>query len=234
MKRIIKHFKRGTVLDNILKSTLTLLKYNQPYIYYLNTSNRVKYGLSAPRFAETMWIKATYETMSLEEKVIKESFGSLRLIASGEVIESVWPVERARPYMSKRIKCCIEHWVNGVPWKDTGVYEHIYKEVKSDGVKDGCRNFDDIVRRYDNLDAIFEQAKIEGSLRLKEGIDPSLYWDKLKDATVHIGPGGEPFLGEYGYHRFAIAYVLNIPFPAKIGLVHVSALPYLDRYRKQR
>jgi hypothetical protein len=234
LKRLIKHFKQGVFLDNIFRIVLKRLKYNQAYIYYLNTSNRVKYGLSAPRFAETMWIEARYETMSLPERVIKESFGNLRLVASGEVIESVWPVERIRPYMSKRIKFCIEHWVNGVPWKDTGIYDHIYREVKKEGSKDGCKSFDDIVRRYDNLDAIFEQASLEGRLRTKEEIDPTLYWDKLEEAKVHIGPDGKPFLAEYGYHRFAIALILKIPFPAEIGLVHISSLPYLDRYRKQR
>ena len=116
--------------DSIVRIILKRLKYNQAYIYYLNTRNRVKYGLSAPRFAETMWIEARDETMSLPERAIKESFGSLRLTASGEVIESAWQVERAEPYMCERIKYCIEHWVNGVPWKDTGVYEYINKEVK--------------------------------------------------------------------------------------------------------
>ena len=222
------------MLESIFKRTLTLVKYNQPYIYYLNTSNRVKYGLSSPKFSETLWIEATDKQMSLPDEVIKESFGKFRIMTSGEVVKSAWPIGRAEPYMCERIKYCIEHWVNGVPWKDTGIYEYIDKELKREGAKDGCRNFDDIVRRYDNLDAIFEQAKTERSLRLKEDIDPILYWGKPQEHKVHIGPEGEPFLEEYGYHRFAIAYILKIPFPAQIGLVHISAIPYLDSYRKQR
>ena len=49
---------------------------------------------------------------------------------------------------------------------------------------------------------------------------------------IHIGVDGKPYFGGGGCHRFAIAHILQIIFPAQIGCVHVSAIPYLKGYRK--
>ena len=49
---------------------------------------------------------------------------------------------------------------------------------------------------------------------------------------VHIGSDGEPCFAGAGYHRFAIAKILNLRFPAQIGCVHIEALDHLDEYRQ--
>jgi hypothetical protein len=218
-------------MNRATRQLLRLLKSNPVYANYLNKSNRRRYGPSAPRFAETIWVTPSGDRRSLSEDTIAASFGQLRLFGSAEVIEHDWPSDQTTPLSSRRIQCCIRHWADGVPWEATGVYEIMKSELRKLGFKDGCRNDDDIVLRYKNLDAIFEQAKQEGRLRSREEIDPRHAWDK-PGLVVHLGPYGLPFWSDHGYHRFAIASVLNLPLPVQIGLVHVTAIPHLHIYRR--
>ena len=92
-------------------------------------------------------------------------------------------------------------------------------------------SMDDIYRRYKSLDNVFEEVKIEGKFKTENELNPAIFGERSEAGVIHIGPEGEPFFGGGAHHRFAMAYVLNIPFPAKIGLVHVSAIPHLDAYR---
>ncbi len=218
-----------------LKKAAKPFKYSPPHIYYLNLKNRWRYGAMAPRFAEIIWVKPRECSKALASDTLKKVFGFSEHEIFGRVVESCWPLEEVRLITNlSLIKYCIEHWVHGVPWEDTGEYDRMEKRIRESpfGHSQGCRNRDDIIRRCENLDRIFEQAKQEGRLRTKEEISPENDWD-LREMVIHIGPEGELYKGGSGMHRFAIAYILDIPFPAQIGLVHVSAIPYLDDFRKR-
>jgi hypothetical protein len=198
----------------------------------------------------------------LLSKIIRDIYGVSEQKSSGMVIKSPWPMEHTfsiTDFSIKRrcikhwinnmpkgyripkeirvklkLRACIEHWINGIPWEDTGVYELVKNSIDTSktGSWDGCKNSDDIVKRYKNLDLIFEQVKLDGRLRTnKENINDN-FWEG-KGSIIHIGPNGEPFLGSRGIHRFAIAYVLKIKFPGQIGLVHKSAIPFLSELRKE-
>lgn len=225
-------------------------------IRVLNIKNAVRYGRSAPKFGEVIWVDPQRVTRGLPSSVTRELFGRMPPQTSGRVVESSWPVEQAfritgvpeqcfdngvdaiglEAKFRIRFKSCIDHWVHGIPWEETGVYELMERLMSKSKARphEGCRNMDDVVRRYENLDRVFDQVKQEGRLRLKTEADSKNHWIDDREAVVHIGPGGEPFFGGYSLHRFAIAYILNLPFPAQIGLVHKSALPYLDGFRMFR
>lgn len=192
-----------------------------PRAHLLRIKNKIKYGPSAPRPFETIWVNPREVTMRFHKKGITKVFGDPKWEASGKVIKSDWPVDLTIPlFDSGKVKCALKHWVDGVPWEDTGIYERIEKIIRKRGRTDGCENRDDVIKRYQNLDSIFEQVKKEGRLRPTDGV-------------IHLGPEGKPYYGTDATHRLIMAYVLNIPFPARIGLVHVSALPYLNDYRKE-
>lgn len=229
-------------------------------IFYITiyVHNRIRYGPSAPKHAEKIWVTPQECLNALSPNIVKEHCGGLLdspSKASGIVINK-WPsgkvlkideypkeefciddwvdgirIETIRKF---KFKFCIEHWVNGIPWEKTGAYELMEKAIETSWNRrwDGCENIDDVIKRYENLDRIFEQIKQEGRLRRKEEVDSSLSW-RESESIIHIGPGGQPYFGGSGLHRFAIAYILNLPLPAKIGLVHVSAIPYLNHYRKK-
>ena len=132
-----------------------------------------------------------------------------------------------------RIAYCIEHWGNGKSWEEAGAYDYMLKQVNSGRtINFEYNSMDDIYRRYRSLDHVFEEVKIEGKFKTENELNPAVFGKRSEAGVMHIGPEGEPFFGGGAHHRFAMAYVLNITFPAKIGLVHVSAIPYLDAYRK--
>ena len=185
-----------------------------------------------------IWVNPQEVSVRISREDIKKISGLTRIkkmfgiddtvILAGRVIESEWEYEKATPiYDVPKIKACIEHWVNDVKWEDTGIYDLIEERVKQEGCYDQCKSFEDIIKRYENLDSIFEQTKKEGKFKMSED-------GSIEMGYTHIGPGGEPIFGGGAHHRFAISYILNIPFPTRLGLVHVSAIPYLDNYRKVR
>lgn len=212
-----------------------LLKYRKVQALQRTLYNRMRYGPSAPRYGELIWVNPGDCHRHLSSVYIRKMFNLALHETRARVIESDWPSEMAVPVRElSLIKSCIDHWVNGVPWKDTGEYERmdeLMRDSKS-GISHGCSNRDDIVKRYENLDSIFEQARQEGRLRKSVEVSPSYRWG-AGEMLVHVGPGGELFKGGEGMHRFAIALILDIPFPAHFSFVHVSAIAELDRLRNK-
>lgn len=201
-----------------------------------DAKNIMRYGWQAPRYAERIWINPQQCKLFLPGDVIKQSFDVPTANASGIVINTDWPVELSyRITDSLKIKYCIDHWLNGVTWEDTGIYSLIESRIKasSKGIVDGCKTIDDIVRRYRKLDRIFEQIKSDRRFKTRKELSKKNFRE-FGGVVIHIGDNGELYKGGGGVHRFSMAYVLNIELPAQIGCVHISALPYLKKYRKGR
>ena len=207
-------------------------------LYLFDLKNIIRYGRSAPRFAERVWIDPRSCKKVLSPRVIMELCSvSTQRNASGLVIESPWPSENVKAVTEiPKITFCIEHWVNGVPWEDTGVYEYMERKIekhKEKGKKppDDCENIEEVRRRYKYLDRVFEQVKSESRMRTMGEINPNNFREYM-GPCIHFGPDGEPYFAMRGSHRFAIAYILDLPLPAQIGCVHLSAIPYLHGYRQ--
>ncbi len=104
--------------------------------------------------------------------------------------------------------------------------------VKKGIVIDGCENINDIILRYKKLDVIFENIKKDKRIKTMNNFF-SYNFREWGGILIHIGPNEKLFFGKGGYHRFAIAHILNIPFPAQIGCVHISSISYLNKLRKK-
>ncbi len=252
--RTVKHLKQRAFLKKLyIKATNKKTRKNING-YKRDVFNIIRYGWSAPRFCERIWIHPDHCTRVLFPDTLKEICKASKLReTSGLVIESSWPYEQTfqiydflnENYSSKdwdkdlpvgygtkfKFKVCMDHWVKGIPWAETGIYEFLEKQIKLKKEKlDGCNNIDDIVSRYNKLDYIFEQIKKDGKMKTRKDVA-----NKFRESGgiyVHIGPGGEPFWGSGAQHRFAIAHILGIVFPAQIGCVHISAIPFLKQYRE--
>lgn len=218
--KILNHYKRGT----LLKRSVFLFQ---------DIKNMIRYGPSAPKFADRIWLTPGNKTMFLTAASTRKFLGMSNQEVSVKVIEFTWPVKKAIPvYKLTKIKMCIEHWRNGKSWEDTGIYKYMEKMILDYGEHDGCRNIDDLKKRYENLDLLFEQARQEGRLRTWEEVNPGIGERKRDSGFVHVGPRGILYWGGPGQHRLAIAYILNIPIPAQIGCVHINAIPYLHQLRE--
>ncbi len=183
------------------------------------------------KYGEMLWMNPVDCKRILPFKHLYKTYGYSLKQSKAKIVHSSWPVKYAVPvHKVKAVRFCIDHWVHGVPWEQTGEYKRIKKQIRRSkkGVAFGCKNKDDIERRCRNLDRIFEQAKQEGRLRRPDEISPEYYWGNTA-IMIHIGSDGEIFQGGGGTHRFAIAHILNVPFPAQIGLVHADATTYLKK-----
>jgi hypothetical protein len=217
---------------SILKQ-IKLLKRSYEYIGR-DIKNIFRYGFSAPKFAERIWV----DSQSISKALIGSITDLSRQKVSGrkdsaKVVDFSLSANKVTPINEvKKIRFCIEHWVNGKTWENTGVYEYMREVVRErGGYADKCKTIDDIVKRYKRLDLIFEQVKREGRLRTMKELRLGNFREQ-GGVLLHIGPDGELFFGGGGAHRFAIAYILKVPLPAQIGVVHVSAIDHLSKIRK--
>jgi hypothetical protein len=143
---------------------------------------------------------------------------------TAQVLAGDWDLNVSPLGDHPKIKACREHWVNGIAWEQTGIIDYVMGEVHRLGSFDGCVTLEDVTTRYSQLDLIFEQTKKEGRFRTRQEIDKSSYREK-SGVLVHIGRGNSPIFGNGGFHRLAIAQILEFPvIPAVIGLVHRESL----------
>ncbi len=204
-----------------------LFKRSYTYIFFLDFKNKIKYGTDAPLYAERIWINPSEIDIALVDLDGKYS--------SGQVV-NVWPPNGLKqiPITSiKKIKYCIDHFVNGMAWENTGIYEHMMTLIAEREIVDDCMNRNDVVNRYNQIDAMFNQIKMEGKIRPRKEINPKNFRED-GGVYIHLGPNGELFFGGSGIHRFCIARILELPvIPAQIGCVHQSAIPYLSKLRQR-
>jgi len=197
-----------------------------------NTVNNIKYGCSSPNYLNRVWVDPNLcnKAIYLGERT-----------ESGRVIKRSWPYNKSfkikdefkcikydklnhqfkndiswGKIINYKIKACYCHWVEGFSWEETGIYNLMLTLSTLD--LEGIKN------RYNNLDHIFDQVQREGMFRVveKESIE---HYYKGTDGLIHIGPKGYLFYGGMGgNHRLAIAKILNIPYPAYIGVTHLDGL----------
>lgn len=221
--------------------------------YARNLYNGTRYGRMAPKADEIVWVLPQRELRALHPAAVERMCGLPIRQASGFVVASRWPDDAAfviqgpppapswrdeskdllswEETVKLRFHFSVEHWVRGVPWGETGALDLMEERLRLNRSVDSCRNMHDARRRYEILDSVFEQVKREGRMRLKSGADPGKRWGGY-EGIMHIGPGGEPFFGGFSNHRLAMAFILQVPYPARIGCVHVSAIPLLHEFRK--
>lgn len=220
MKKILR-----PVYYNI-KGTINKIK-NRINIYSRDLKNISKYGLSAPRFNERIWVDPRQIEYMIERDEVKRVTGYHRSQASAVVIN--WnKVENLKPITDEfRIQYCYGHWKEGKSWEELGVIDHMSKSKKY-----GSWSREKIKSRFEMLDQAFRETKKEGRLKTRQEIDPENFRES-GGILVHIGKNGQPIFGGNGFHRLAISKVLELEkIPVCIGMVDKDAIQYLDDLRK--
>lgn len=189
--------------------------------------NVAHYGIAAPRFAERIWV----DPMQLKSALVLPP-GVRRHHASGLVMDTS-ELQEVPLFGSRQFDSSIEHWCRGVPWEETADYLAVMEGVRRGERRADCNTEKDVLLRYQRLDALIETVREEGRLRTRPELEKHAFRE-YGGVQVCVGKQGRLLLLQHsGYHRFAIAWILNLPLmPAQIGLVDPDAIQYLRLLRE--
>ncbi|ETW12663.1 hypothetical protein ATO8_11614 [Roseivivax marinus] len=182
--------------------------------------NRVLYGRDAPLSDECVWIDPR-EITGIYARGGKTVF---RRRHSGTVADGDWDLSWRPIDEAKKIAACNRHFVQGESWEETGIIDEMMARIARAGVFDGCRTREDVHRRYERIDRMYEEiARVR---RLEPVISrPERFRREHGGVLVHIDRTGRPMLAGNGNHRLAIARILGLErIPAQIGAIHRQAL----------
>lgn len=203
--------------------------------FWIDVFNRFRFGSQAPRYAERIWVNPAQCQYYIEAADLAAHFGSSVRQLSGRVVAD-WPSSLEQSFdKHPKLTYCWSHWRDGKSWDDAGAIGFMLGRiaVSPTGVTDQCRTPKDVERRFESLDAIWAEVKGRGSLPSRRDLVPDNFRE-VGGVLMHVGPGGEPVFSGAGCHRFAMALMLDVPFPAQLGVVHVSALDRLPAMRMSK
>ncbi|WP_292291649.1 hypothetical protein [Marivita sp.] len=185
-------------------------------------SNRLRFGPDAPRSDELIWIRPRDVTHWYHPDPAHGA-PKFRRRHSGMVADGDW--DRSRKPFGSQIKLdgIRDHFQKGVPWQKTDLFDWMLRQIDEKGRADGCRTREDLIARYERLDRIYDEARRTGTLRPHGSVNRTR--GEQGGILVHIARDGTPLRDGGGMHRFAIAYILDLPkVPAQLGVLHRKAL----------
>jgi hypothetical protein len=185
-------------------------------------ANVIRFGRAAPRPNERVWV---------DPSKVRYALGGLP-VRSGRVVDE-WPPVDPVPFEEHvHVAFALAHWRDGLSWEETGAYDYMLEQIRRRGRQDGCFDLADVQRRYQLLDELFETVRRERRLRTRSELDPTVN-DEDGGILVHVGPDGEPAIGDSGKHRLTIAKLVGLTVvPARIGYVHRDAIRLLPDLRR--
>jgi len=199
--------------------------------HLIGARNRVLYGGDVPFSYERIWVNPQ-EVIHTVKRSSPEFGRFFTRSKSGLILDGNWHAEVMPLEANQKYNACKQHFIDGAPWSETGIYERMMRTINEKGSFDSCKNLDDVIARYENMDTLW------ASLRDK-GFQPVQPASKTRATErggvfVHIGPQGQPIFGLIGNHRFAMSRLMGLTqIPAQLGLIHADAYKagVLEAYR---
>lgn len=132
------------------------------------------------------------------------------------------------------------HYLDGVPWEDTDMFEFAMDLVRSGHLWGGCESRAEVEARFAELDRLYEDIrrggyKTQRELLREEGRAPFAAGGErgppeLYEVTVDIGRDGS-FIFEDGRHRLAMAKFLGLEsIPVRVLVRHAEWQRQRDSY----
>jgi hypothetical protein len=148
----------------------------------------------------------------LEDKVFRRRYRSGSLVPFYPDLEE-FSAFRKR---DKKIDSVVLHFAEGVPWRDTPLFDERYRErLRLEGAVRGCRSLDELEEYYRrNYEPLYADIAAHGFRHAEygKGIEP-LY--------VHVSKYGELIWGSDGKHRLGMALALGFRwFPCRVFSRH--------------
>lgn len=187
------------------------------HITRFDLRNKIRHGPEAPKIYERIWLDPMACDRILQARKGQEY--------SAQVLDGDWDLCTYRVEELAKIKFCIDHWERGMSWEAAGAYDHMLTHIKEVGPTMHGSTRADVVRRHDELDAIYNRIHNDNRLLSRQELKGTTFRE-FGGVYVHIDRELNPIFGGSGCHRFAISRILSLPIiPAMVGIVHVDALP---------
>jgi len=211
---------------NLPKKIKNFYIVNYQQRFKINVLNKIRFGKSAPVFKERIWVKPSKDIRF--KRIMPENDHS------GIILRGDWDLETVDIFDKPKIRSCYEHWVNGVPWNETEAYLDIKDGFENRDIYiDGIKCMEELEKRYERLDQIFEEIKKEKRIKTSTELGKTTHPNReIGGVKFHIGRDGQPIFSGSGRHRYAISLILELPIiPATIGVVHPDGVKYLAKLR---
>ncbi|MCW8173306.1 hypothetical protein D8S78_20680 [Natrialba swarupiae] len=130
---------------------------------------------------------------------------------AGSEVRGDWDKDRTKISELPKYRSIKQRYKEGRDWCETDVYQHLLSKIEERGKYDGCENKEDIIRRYEQIDQLYESIRTEGFKEV----------GKLDHVTVNIARDGEIVFNGSGHHRLSIAKILGIDeIPVRVLVRH--------------
>lgn len=143
---------------------------------------------------------------------------------AGRVVGGDWDREvRVRFEQMPKVRSVRRRFEDGVPWEETEVWANLVAAIDDRGSIDGCRNRRELRRRYREIDALYRSIAAHGFLPRSAFASWHDVDRRLDLPKVNVGRDGTLIKAKgSGYHRIAIARVLEIPVPVRVLVRHAE------------
>ena len=186
-------------------------------------SNKIKFGIRAPKRKELIYIDPNDITGHLSPKIKKELFYKTGLNCAA-IVNGNWDLKTQNvDFKNKTVfESCYMHWVEGIPWRQTPTYKH-YEQLLRKGEPNYFDSIKELKSRYHKLDLIYYE--VLKKRKMSTNIEDLVIINIRSDGSLIWGPDGR--------HRICIAMIANLEFmPALIGYVHPNGLDKFQTLRK--
>jgi hypothetical protein len=171
-----------------------------------NLRRRARKGQAAPDAGRLLWMSPAEVEFVLDVRGNSE-FPSVRPLRNliGTVLDGDWDTAQW-PLTSRSIfDSVIERYVEGKRWSRTQFYQEVDLQVAAGIPRLGCRSHEDVERRFQRVDHLYEAIESEG-YRTQHELGGGRPWDEI---LVAIDRNGRILFVD-GMHRLAIARALRL------------------------
>ncbi len=145
--------------------------------------------------------------------------------ASGRVVGGDWDKDIVPLNKCPKYLVCQKRIIRGMSWEDAGAYELMRQILIKKPGADGCQSMADVVKRYENVDRLYDSVKRDGRLRSRKELHPGNFRER-GGVYVHFDRRGNILFSGGGFHRLSVAQIVGLrSIPAQVGVVHEQAIP---------
>jgi len=190
--------------------------------YARDITNIIRFGLRAPKSAQLIWVRPR----SVTAIIIKPTGNIDRLFMprrnfTGRILDGDWDREVTGLKNISKVNGCYDRYVRKIRWEETDLIRGHLRSLRTRGRHSKGDSEEKILERYRRLDRLYETAMNDG-LSPQRLVEPGAFREE-GGIYVHIARNGTPIFGGGGFHRLAIAQILNLNVvPAQLGVVHTE------------